>query len=74
MHARGACGRANARLAVSVFSTACSREAGRQLHDEYFRRMQAEKGKMDGAALMDQLQKKGLTRNLSGTFDADAAK
>ena len=58
-----------------ILGVGCSsRDNSARGGSEYFRRMQAEKGKMDGAALMDQLQKKGLTRNLSGTFDADAAK
>ena len=57
-----------------ILGVGCSsRDNSARGGSEYFRRMQAEKGKMDGAALMDQLQKKGLTRNLSGTFDADAA-
>jgi hypothetical protein len=35
--------------------------------------MQAEKGKSpDGAKIMEQLAAKGLTRRLSGTFDAGA--
>ena len=41
MHPRRARGGAHASLAVSVFSTACSRGAGPQLHREYFRVMQA---------------------------------
>ena len=58
-----------------ILGVGCSsRDNSARGGSEYFRRMQAEKGKMDGVALMDQLQKKGLTRNLSGTFDADAAK
>jgi len=57
-----------------ILGVGCSsRDNSARGGSEYFRRMQAEKGKMDGAALADQLVKKGLMRNLSGTFDADAA-
>ena len=57
-----------------ILGVGCSsRDNSARGGSEYFRRMQAEKGKgPDGAKIMEQLSAKGLTRRLSGTFDAGA--
>ena len=57
-----------------ILGVGCSsRDNSARGGSEYFRRMQAEKGKgPDGAKIMEQLAAKGLTRRLSGTFDAGA--
>jgi hypothetical protein len=57
-----------------ILGVGCSsRDNSARGGSEYFRRMQAEKGKSpDGAKIMEQLAAKGLTRRLSGTFDAGA--
>ena len=50
-----------------ILGVGCSsRDNSARGGSEYFRRMQGDKGKLDAAALVEQLQKKGLSRIPSG--------
>ena len=50
-----------------ILGVGCSsRDNSARGGSEYFRRMQGDKGKLDAAALVEQLHKKGLTRIDSG--------